>query len=65
MKKTYKIQGMHCSSCAKMIEMEFEDRVNKISASYEKGTVEIDFDEKKIAEKEIVQIIGKLGYKVI
>lgn len=64
MKKILKIKGMHCTSCAKMIEMELEDKVNKIQASYEKANAEIDFNENKITEKEIKQIITGLGYKV-
>ena len=64
MKKEYKISGMHCASCAKMIEMELEDKVNKISVSSEKRIAEIDFDSDEISDKEIVKIISDLGYKV-
>lgn len=59
------IQGMHCGSCAKMIELELEDKVNKISVSNEKGIAEIDFDEKKISKAQIKTIIENIGeYKV-
>lgn len=37
MKKTYKIKGMHCKSCAKLIENELQDKVKKISVNLEKG----------------------------
>ena len=57
------IKGMHCGSCAKMIEMELEDKVNMISINVEKGYADIEFDEKKISEDEIKKIITKLGYK--
>lgn len=64
MKKTYKIKGMHCSSCAKMIEMELEDKVNKISVSQKDEKAVVEFDESKISEKEIKKIISELGYKI-
>ena len=62
MKKTYNITGMHCNSCANLIEMGLKDKVNKVSASYAKGIAEIDFDENKITEKEIIDEIKKIGY---
>ena len=49
---------MHCGSCAKMIEMELEEKVDSIS-----GKAEIDFDDDKISESEIKDIILKMGYK--
>ena len=64
MKKIFHISGMHCNSCAMVIELELEPRVNKISVDYASEKAEIDFDEKKISEKKIAEIITKLGYKV-
>ena len=41
-KKTiYKINGMHCSSCAMIIEGELEDRGIDARCRYEKGEVEV------------------------
>ncbi|MDO8516526.1 MAG: sulfite exporter TauE/SafE family protein [Nanoarchaeota archaeon] len=64
-KKVFKIKGMHCNSCAMLIEKEFGKEVNKIKASYADGKAEIDFDPSRISEKEIIKRIGKLGYEVI
>lgn len=64
MKKTIKINGMHCASCSKIIKMELKDKVNSISVSHETGQAVIDFDENKIKEEEIKEIITKLRYKV-
>ncbi len=58
------IQGMHCGSCAKMIEMELEEKVNKIKVDSISGKAEIDFDDDKISESEIKDIILKMGYKI-
>lgn len=55
---------MHCNSCSNLIENELKGLVTKVSASYSKGIVEVEFDEKKISEKKIIKIIEKAGYKV-
>ncbi len=64
MKVTYKLNGMHCNSCAMLIERELKDKVNEVSASYSKEKVEIDFDPQKISEKEIKAKIEELGYEI-
>jgi len=64
MKKMFKIEGMHCMSCKKIIEMELENKTNKVSIDINSGKAEIDFDDNKISEKEIIEKITKLGYKV-
>jgi uncharacterized protein len=63
MKKTFNIRGMHCNSCSHLIESELKGKVNKISVSYKDEKAEIDFDEKNISEKQIKEIIKKLGYE--
>jgi copper chaperone CopZ len=65
MKKIFKIKGMHCESCAKLIEMELKDKVKNISVNYETGKAIIEFDNNKISENEIKNIITKAGYKTI
>ena len=62
MKKTFKIEGMHCNSCAQTIENSLRDNVNSISVSYSKEKAEIDFDPEKISEGEIKKIIKECGY---
>jgi len=63
MKKTFVIKGMHCNSCANNIEQELKDKVNSINVSFAREKAEIDFDENKISEKEITEIINKMGYE--
>lgn len=41
-KKTYKIDGMHCASCAMLIEGELEDRGIEGKCHFAKGTLEVD-----------------------
>jgi len=64
MKKTFNIKGMHCASCSKIIEMELDGKVNSSNIDPKSGKAIIDFDGKKISEKQIAEIIIKAGYKV-
>jgi len=63
MKIEIKIEGMHCESCVKIIEMELEDKVEKIKVNLASKIASIDFNPLKISEKEIKEIINKAGYK--
>lgn len=64
-KKKFKIDGMHCTSCALSIDMDLEDLdgVKQSSTSYAKMETEVEFDEDKVNEEEIVKVIEKIGYK--
>ena len=61
-KKIYKIKGMHCNSCATLIEKELKEKLNNIFVSFANEQAEIDFDNKKISEQEIKGRIKKLVY---
>jgi len=64
-KKTFKIDGMHCTSCALLIESDLEDAGVKASCSYAKQTLMVEFDEKKIGEKKITDVVSKAGYQIV
>lgn len=63
-KKTFKIQGMHCSACAMDIDGELEDAagVKESNTNYAKQLTEVDFDPQQISEDMIIKTIKKLGY---
>ena len=61
MKKTYKITGMNCPSCASMIELDLEDAGIKAKCSYPKSTVEVEGDGNFVKIKEVVE---KSGYQI-
>jgi len=65
MKKTFKIEGMHCTSCALLIESDLEDAGVKACCSYAKQTLTIEFDEKKIGEKKITAVVVAAGYRIV
>ena len=63
-KKTFTIVGMHCTSCALMIESDLEDAGVKAICSYAKQTLEVEFDEKKIREQAVRDVVVKAGYQI-
>lgn len=61
-KKTYKVAGMHCTSCAMIIEGELEDAGVQAACSYAKETLDVEFDEGKVTEKKIKEVVAQSGY---
>jgi len=61
MKKIFKVEGMDCTSCASLLEMDLEDAGISAKCSYAKETVEVDgdFDKKKVFE-----IIKNSGFTI-
>lgn len=59
-----KIEGMHCTSCAMLIDGDLEDLdgVKSSKTSYAKSESEIDFDETKLKLDDLHQSIKKTGY---
>lgn len=64
-KKTFKLAGMHCSSCAILIEGDLEDKGVKAACSFAKQVVEVEFDPGEINEEEIKKTIKGTGYQVV
>jgi copper chaperone CopZ len=67
MKKIFHVEGMHCSNCAMNIEGIEDDfaGIMKISASYQKSQMVVEFDETKVSEGQIKSAVEKRGYQVI
>lgn len=63
-KKIFTITGMHCGSCAMNIDGELEDTSGVIESTtnYAAAKTTVSFDEKKISEGKIIEIIAGLGY---
>lgn len=64
-KKVYKVQGMHCSSCAMTIEWDLEDQGVKAKCSFAKELIEVEFEPGKVSEVEIKKTVEKSGYKIL
>lgn len=59
------ISGMHCESCAKIIEMELGEQsgVSKTVVNYKNQSAEIEYDEEKISLEKIIEVISGLDYQ--
>jgi copper chaperone CopZ len=64
-KKTYRVEGMHCSNCAMNIEGIEDDLpgVRQVCASYQKGQMVVEFDETRVSEAQILAAAEKRGYQ--
>lgn len=64
MKQQLQVQGMHCASCAMLIDDELEELegVKASSTSYARQKTDVDFDESRVGIQELVGKIAELGY---
>jgi copper chaperone CopZ len=64
-KKVFQVLDMHCSSCAMRLEG-LEDTimgVKRISASYQKGQMQVEYDETIVSDDQILAAVKRLGYQ--
>ena len=64
MKIKLKIEGMHCASCSKLIEMELDGKVDSSNIDFKSGKAIIEFDPEKISKDKIKSLIESSGYVV-
>ncbi len=64
--KTYKVRGMHCASCAGIIEKTFKktEGVKSVEVNYGTETAKVSFDESKTNPQHLSKQIEKLGYSL-
>lgn len=65
--QTLKIRGMHCASCAGIIERTFkkQEGVHSAEANYGTESIKISFDAEKISPQHLSKSIEPLGYSLI
>ncbi len=63
--KTYRIEGMHCTSCAMTIDWEVEDvpGVRDAKTTYAAGTTIVTFDPAVASEESIAAAIARAGFQ--
>ena len=66
-KKTLKLNGLNCCSCAFLIDdcLEEMDGGKSASTNYAKRTCEVEFDPEKVSEEDIESAIENAGYSVL
>lgn len=64
---TYKIKGMHCASCASIIERTFKktEGVQSVEVNYGTEAAKVSFDETKTSPEALSKKIEPLGYSII
>ena len=62
-KKTYKIDGMDCSSCAMVIESDLEDAGIKAKCDFATSELKVELKDKTNHEK-VKEIVKNSGYKI-
>lgn len=62
-KKVYKITGMDCDACAKMIELDLEDSNIKACCNYASETLEVEINNDGDEEK-VHQVLKNGGYQL-
>jgi copper chaperone CopZ len=67
LKKRFRIQDMHCVGCAMTIDGVVEDLpgVKSATTSYARQNLDVEFDEKRLTDQQIVDAIQAAGYRVV
>lgn len=66
-KTKFKIQGMHCQSCAKSVEFALMDQigVDKASADFGSKDLNVEYDESVIGPEQMAKAVSELGYELV
>lgn len=63
-RKTYKVIGMHCTSCPLIIESDLEDSGVKTSCNYACGTLNVEYNESLVSDEKIIEVVRASGYEL-
>ena len=65
-KTKFQIKDMHCAGCAMTIEGALEDLpgVTAANANYAKQIADVEYDESKVTEQQMIAAIQQAGYSV-
>ncbi|MDO8599788.1 MAG: heavy metal translocating P-type ATPase, partial [bacterium] len=66
-KKSFPIVGMHCASCAKLIEKRLGKIPGVISSAVNYGSEQatVEIDESQVSDEKLVSVVQEAGYKAI
>jgi Cu+-exporting ATPase len=65
--QTFKIGGMHCASCAAIVERTFRkhEGVESAVVNYATETATVSFDDRKVQPRDLAKAIEPMGYSLI
>lgn len=66
-KKRFQIQGMHCVGCAMTVDGALEDvpGVQSATTNYARQVVDVEYDEHKVSDEQIVEAVQAAGYQAV
>ena len=62
-----RVEGMHCKMCSASVAkaLRATDGVEQVEVSFEKGVAVIRYDDAKVTEAKLREVINSTGYKVV
>jgi copper chaperone len=62
-----RVEGMHCNKCAQSIAkaLKATPGVEQVNVSFENGEAIVQFDDQKVSEAQIREVINKTGFKAV
>jgi mercuric transport protein len=64
---TIRVEGMHCKMCSASVAkaLKATDGVEKVEVSHEKGEAVIQYDDQKVTEAKLREVINGTGFKAV
>ena len=64
---TIRVEGMHCKMCSASVAkaLKATDGVEKVEVSHEKGVAVVQYDDQKVTEAKLREVINGTGFKAV
>ena len=64
---TIHVKGMHCKNCSASVTKALKavDGVQKVDVSFEKGVAVVEYDDQKVSEDRLREVINSTGFKAL
>lgn len=64
---TIRVEGMHCKMCSASVTKALEATagVEKVEVSHEKGVAVVQYDDEKVTEAKLREVINGTGFKAV
>jgi copper chaperone CopZ len=64
---TIRVEGMHCKMCAASVTkaLKATEGVQEVTVSFEKGEAVIQYDDQKVNEAKLREVINGTGFKAV
>src|SRR5215216_4290718 len=64
---TIRVEGMHCKMCSASVAKALKATagVEKVEVSFEKGVAVVQYDDQKVTEDKLREVINSTGFKAV